>query len=167
MKSILIISGVAVIALVGLFVIGNRGVAPTSNPQQAILASLSSEDKKVVLYKSPTCGCCGLYVGYLKSLGFDVEVRDTVDMNTIITKYAIPASVKSCHTTIAAAGKYYIEGHVAIEAISKLLTEKPAVKGIGLGGMPAGTPGMPGNKNGAWDVQKIDDNDQLSTFMSI
>ena len=37
---------------------------------------------------------------------------------------------------------YAIEGHVPIEEINRLLAERPQVLGIGVPGMPAGSPGM-------------------------
>jgi len=37
---------------------------------------------------------------------------------------------------------YFIEGHIPIEAIEKLLTEKPEIDGIALPEMPSGSPGM-------------------------
>ena len=53
----------------------------------------------------------------------------------------VPASVLSCHT--AKVGKYTVEGHVPAVVIQRLLREKPKdVAGIGVAGMPAGSPGM-------------------------
>ena len=37
---------------------------------------------------------------------------------------------------------YVVEGHVPIGALLRMLTERPAIKGISLPGMPAGSPGM-------------------------
>ena len=37
---------------------------------------------------------------------------------------------------------YAVEGHVPVEAIDKLLAERPAVDGIGIPGMPTNAPGM-------------------------
>ena len=45
-----------------------------------------------------------------------------------------------------AIGGYFVEGHVPVEAIEKLLTEKPDIAGIAMQGMPLGSPGMPGDK---------------------
>ena len=35
-----------------------------------------------------------------------------------------------------------VEGHVPVAAINRLLDERPAIKGISVPGMPAGSPGM-------------------------
>ncbi|WP_444679140.1 DUF411 domain-containing protein [Halomonas sp. E19] len=52
-------------------------------------------------------------------------------------------------------GGYAIEGHVPFEAVEKLFEERPDTRGIGLAGMPIGTPGMPGPKRGDWDVYQF------------
>jgi hypothetical protein len=39
-----------------------------------------------------------------------------------------------------------VEGHVPVNTLLRLLTEKPNIKGISLPGMPAGSPGMFGEK---------------------
>ena len=52
--------------------------------------------------------------------------------------------MQSCHTSII--GDYYVEGHVPVEAIRKLLDERPSIDGIALPGMPQGSPGMSGEK---------------------
>ena len=52
----------------------------------------------------------------------------------------VPDDLASCHT--ATVGGYVVEGHVPAEDIQRLLKEKPAIAGIGVGGMPAGSPGM-------------------------
>src|SRR3546814_1530970 len=58
---------------------------------------------------------------------------------------ALPICFYGCHTL--AVDGYTDEGLVPIETITKLLTEKPKIRGISLPGMPVGAPGMPGRKN--------------------
>jgi hypothetical protein len=48
-----------------------------------------------------------------------------------------------------------VEGHVPINAVLRMLTERPAIKGISLPGMPAGSPGMFGEKTGPFTVYEI------------
>ena len=63
----------------------------------------------------------------------------------------MPASLLSCHT--AKVGLYLIEGHVPAAAIRRLLAEKPKnVVGIGVAGMPPGSPGMESPNPVAYDV---------------
>jgi len=108
---------------------------------------------KAVVYKSATCGCCGGYVNELNAKGFDVEVITIDDMSSIKREHNIPANMESCHTTII--GDYFIEGHVPVDAVNKLLKEKPTIDGIALPGMPSGTPGMPGPKNEPWVIYSL------------
>ncbi|MDR5683202.1 MAG: DUF411 domain-containing protein [Armatimonadota bacterium] len=52
----------------------------------------------------------------------------------------MPGALRSCHTMTVAG--YFVEGHVPVAAIGKLLREAPPLAGIALPGMPAGSPGM-------------------------
>jgi hypothetical protein len=52
---------------------------------------------------------------------------------------------------------YVIEGHVPINAVLRMLTERPDIKGISLPGMPAGSPGMFGEKTGPFTIYEIGD----------
>jgi hypothetical protein len=56
----------------------------------------------------------------------------------------IPMELRSCHVSIVEG--YVVVGHVPADAIKKLLSERPNIKGISLPGMPLGSPGMPGTK---------------------
>ena len=111
------------------------------------------KDNKITVFKSPTCGCCGDYINYLKKEGFDVKVENVNNMLSVKEKYQVPTELESCHTSVA--GNYFIEGHVPVEVIKKLLTEKPALDGIALPGMPSGSPGMSGPKTGEFKIYGI------------
>ena len=56
----------------------------------------------------------------------------------------MPEKLQACHTALI--DGYIIEGHVPADLIHKLLKEKPAVRGLAVPGMPAGSPGMEGGK---------------------
>ncbi|MBI3040656.1 MAG: DUF411 domain-containing protein [Chloroflexi bacterium] len=45
-------------------------------------------------------------------------------MSSIKRKYQIPPNMESCHTAVI--GDYFVEVHVPVAAIEKLLAEKPA-----------------------------------------
>lgn len=117
-----------------------------------------------VVYKSPTCGCCNNHVKYLKKEGYTIEVVNTDDMGNIKKQYNIPDDMSSCHTLIM--DNYFIEGHMPIEAIKKLLTEKPNINGIALPAMPSGSPGMPGVKREKFQIYTISDG-VSSNYISI
>jgi len=106
----------------------------------------------ITLYKSYTCGCCNGWKDHMISNGYKVKVvnMQDEDMPGIKRKYGIPSSIKSCHTAII--GDYVVEGHIPSKVVDKLLTEKPAIDGIGMAGMPSGSPGMPGSKNEPWKI---------------
>ncbi len=94
------------------------------------------------VYRSPSCGCCEEWIAYLKSKGFDATVISTDDLGAVKAKMHVPVDMQACHTAVI--GGYVIEGHVPVEAIAKLLAEKPHVMGIAVPGMPGGSPGMSG-----------------------
>tara|TARA_E500000178_G_scaffold222641_1_gene219631 strand:- start:919 stop:1401 length:483 start_codon:yes stop_codon:yes gene_type:complete len=122
-------------------------------------------NKQIVeVFKTPSCGCCYGYVLFLEEEKFKVIQTDMRSLNTIKKKYNIPVEMQSCHTTII--GKYFIEGHVPIEAINKLLKEQPDIDGIALPGMPVGTPGMPGDKDEPYVIYQLIDG-KPSIYMTI
>ena len=123
------------------------------------------DDKQIVeVFKTPSCGCCYGYVLFLEDEKFAVNQTDMRSLHSIKQKYNIPVEMQSCHTTIM--GKYFIEGHVPIEAINKLLKEQPDIDGIALPGMPIGTPGMPGDKEEPYIIYQLIDG-KFSVFMTI
>lgn len=118
----------------------------------AVMAGGSKDEKDtiaengivVTLHKSPSCGCCGQYGNYLDQKGYTVDVQQTADMTSVKEDLGVPYELESCHTSEI--DGYIVEGHVPEEAIDKLLAERPDIKGIGMAGMPSGSPGMPGPK---------------------
>ena len=109
------------------------------------------ERDAAVVYASPSCGCCGQYADYLGSEGgYAVDLRRTDEVDAIRTEAGVPDDAAGCHTTMI--GDYAVEGHVPLEAIDRLLRERPAVDGIALPGMPAGSPGMGGAKEAPFEV---------------
>jgi hypothetical protein len=64
----------------------------------------------------------------------------------------IPDDAASCHT--AEVDGYLIEGHVPVEAIERLLDERPDAVGLTLPGMPADSPGMGGDE-ASWATQPV------------
>ena len=134
-----------------------------TNKQDA-LAVTKVNKYNVEVFKSASCGCCYGYVLFLKEEKFKVKQTDMRSLHLIKKKYNIPLEMQSCHTTIL--GKYFIEGHVPIEAINKLLKENPDIDGIALPGMPTGTPGMPGKKEEPYVIYQLVDG-KSSVFMTI
>lgn len=121
--------GVAALVLAG----AGFGVWTMSDPKPAKAADM-------VVYKSPTCGCCGAWIDHVRDSGFEVEVKDVYDLDPIKASAGVPGEMESCHTAMI--DGYVVEGHVPASDIKRLLAEKPDVKGIAVPGMPIGSPGM-------------------------
>jgi hypothetical protein len=96
---------------------------------------------KMVVHKTPYCGCCEQWVEHMKHAGFDVEVREVENLAPIKEALGVPAGTGSCHT--AEVGGYFVEGHVPAEDIKRLLAEQRSARGLATPGMPPGSPGMP------------------------
>ena len=61
--------------------------------------------------------------------------------------------MEACHTAVL--DGYLIEGHVPIEAIRKLLSERPDIAGLAVPGMPAGSLGMGDDPQAAYEVYAL------------
>jgi hypothetical protein len=112
--------------------------------------------REATLYKDPLCGCCTEYGRYLEANGFKVTVIDsTAEIDALHARHKVPAHLEGCHSTVIEG--YLIEGHVPVSAINRLLDEKPSLPGLSLPGMPEGSPGMSGRKQGAFPIFVISD----------
>jgi hypothetical protein len=120
----------------------------------------------MVVYKSPTCGCCSKWVDYLRAAGMEVKTTDTEDMGSIKERFGVPGKLSSCHTAVV--GGYIVEGHVPFEDIQKLLTERPDAVGISAPAMPIGSPGMEveGREADKYDVLLFDAKGNQRVFAS-
>ena len=139
------------------------------SPQVFALDTIASTDSSLpvmTVYKSPTCGCCKLWVDHMEKSGFKVSVIETEDLNPIKLKLGVPAGLGSCHT--AKVGDYFVEGHVPASDVKRLLKEKPDVLGISVPGMPMGSPGMevPSGETQAYTVTQVNKDGSLSIFSS-
>ncbi len=97
---------------------------------------------KALVYKTPSCGCCSLWVDHMREAGFEVDARDLNDIIPVKIDAGVPPRMSSCHTTLI--DGYVVEGHIPAEHVKRLLEERPDVVGIAVPGMPIGSPGMEG-----------------------
>ena len=125
-------------------------------------ASQEVKAEEIMVYKSPTCGCCKKWVKHLRNKGFEVKTKDYRDMKPIKKTLGVKQQFQSCHT--AKVGKYFIEGHVSASDIKKLLKEKPDIKGLTVPGMPMGSPGMEGHRKDKYNVLAIDKSNKATIF---
>lgn len=107
---------------------------------EACAPKTDSGQATIEVWKSPTCSCCSKWVEHLREGGFNVTVHNETAMNPLKTKLGVPQALASCHTAVV--DGYVIEGHVPIEDIRRLLSEKPKTLGLAVPGMPIGSPGM-------------------------
>jgi hypothetical protein len=116
-------------------------------------AVFADENKDVTLYKTPQCGCCEGYADYLRQNGFTVTVKPTHDLAAMSRDAGIPDEFQGCHLSMV--DGYVVSGHVPVNTVRKLLTERPDIKGVTLPGMPLGSPGMNGVKEAPFDMLAI------------
>ena len=119
----------------------------------AVSTPALAEPVQAILYKDPQCGCCETYAAYLRRNGFEVDVKPTNDLAEISRKAGVPEEMEGCHTMFI--DGYVIDGHVPVNIVRKLLSEKPAIAGITLPGMPSGSPGMTGTKAGKFTIYAV------------
>ena len=127
-------------------------------------ASSATGKTQVIVHKSASCQCCGVWVEHLRSAGFVVEARNVEDLPSIKKRLGVPAELGSCHT--AEVGGYFVEGHVPASDIRRLLQERPKARGIAVPGMPAGSPGMevPSGQQDPYDVLLVGQDASVSVF---
>ena len=94
--------------------------------------------------------------------GFAVQREDVENLGAVKVQYQIPQHLQSCHTAVV--DGYVIEGHVPVEDINRLLTEKPDVIGLAVPGMPTGSPGMEGPNPVPFDVVAFTDDGSITIF---
>ncbi len=109
--------------------------------------------RAATLYKDPQCDCCEGYGAYLRQNGFRVTVVPTSDLSQINRQHGVPPNLEGCHVTLI--DGYVVGGHVPIGSVSRLLSERPSVRGITLPGMPLGSPGMTGSKAEPFTIYEI------------
>ena len=119
----------------------------------ALLLTQQTVAADIVVYKSPTCGCCGKWVEHMEKAGFSVEVENMNDVAPIKRELGVPGRMQSCHT--AKVGDYFVEGHVPADLVKRLLADRPDIKGLAVPGMPMGSPGMEGPRKDPYDVIAI------------
>ncbi|MCG8466828.1 MAG: DUF411 domain-containing protein [Gemmatimonadetes bacterium] len=134
-------------------------------PADDVLAALGGEAPTVKVYKTPTCGCCAVWVEHMQEAGFEVEVEDTNDIAAVKAEAGLPPQLQSCHTSFI--GDYAFEGHIPAQTIARFLAEKPDVKGLAVPGMPVGSPGMEmGDRVDPYDVLAWSEGGQTSVYES-
>lgn len=115
-----------------------------------VAASAAAE---MTVYKTPWGGCCHAWAEAVEKAGYQVSTVDLEDLSSIRKQAGVPAEMEGCH--IAAVDGYFLEGHVPLEAVKKLLSERPNVAGLAAPGMPQGSLGMGDDPSASYEVYAV------------
>lgn len=129
-----------------------------------LAVGVNAATPEMTVFKTKTCGCCEKWVEHMRLNGFKVTVNDVPSTAEYRHQFGVPDKLQSCHTAVV--NGYTIEGHVPASEIQRLLKEKPASKGLAVPGMPAGSPGMEGERRDAYSVVRFEKNGELSVYRS-
>jgi hypothetical protein len=119
------------------------------------------------VWKMRGCTCCTAWAKHFEAAGFSTKIHEVDDVGAVRSTVGVPADLGGCHTAKVAG--YVVEGHVPVAAVQRLLTERPAVIGLAVPGMPAGSPGMeiPGEPVQLFDVIAFAADGSRSVFMEV
>ncbi|MGA1830007.1 DUF411 domain-containing protein [Rhizobium wenxiniae] len=120
---------------------------------------------EMVVYKSPYCGCCEAWAEALKTSGIPLRMENVEDMDPLKAGYKVPEDAWSCHTAVA--DGYVFEGHAPLEAVNRVLAERPEITGIAVPGMPSGSLGMGEDSSASYDVIALNKDGSQSVYMEI
>ncbi|MCO6363088.1 DUF411 domain-containing protein [Paracoccus sp. 08] len=128
---------------------------------------LSENAPTIHVVEGSGCECCKQWTNYLRENGFQVTSEER--FGTLLMQHKIdlgvPVELTSCHT--GSIEGYFLEGHVPVADIRKLLQDRPDALGITVPGMPFGSPGMgPESQRVAYDVLLIGKDGSSEVFNS-
>lgn len=132
---------VGYIVLAAVLVGGTTTLWGLSSSGEDATRPAASTDVEIVVYKSPTCGCCEAWIEHMEQAGFSVEVKDRHDVVALKQRLGVPTEMFSCHTAVIN-GKV-VEGHVPASTVERYLADGSPGDGLAVPGMPPGSPGMP------------------------
>lgn len=121
----------------------------------------------MTLWKHRGCACCTAWARHFEAAGFTVTANEVGDLGPARAAAGVPPDLAGCHTAIVEG--YVVEGHVPVRDVKRLLADRPAVLGLAVPGMPAGSPGMeiPGMAGDAYDVIAFARDGTRTVFCSI
>lgn len=124
--------------------------------------ALAADQPLVEVWKTPTCGCCKVWVRHLEDAGFRAKVTDLPDLTAVKSRFRVPPELSSCHTALVEG--YVVEGHMPADDVIRMLRERPKIRGLFTPGMPAGSPGMESPNPEPYDVLALDESGKVSVF---
>lgn len=137
---------------------------PAAQAGARALATVAAraEPVSVTVFKDPACRCCSRWVTHLERAGFRVAVAEPGNREMMRRAAGIGDSLASCHTAVV--GDYVVEGHVPPGEIARLVVERPAIGGLTVPGMPAGSPGMESSVRARYAVHAVTRQGVVTTF---
>jgi len=97
---------------------------------------------ELLVFKTPSCGCCKKWISHIEQSGIEVHLKDYRYLGPTKSKYGISPRYQSCHTAVTRDG-FAFEGHVPAKFIERFLSEShPNAIGLSVPAMPVGSPGM-------------------------
>ena len=130
-----------------------------------LIAVASQNTTNIHVVKNPQCGCCNAWIKILTDQDFNVTTENS--SGSLLAEFkiesGIPKNMTSCHT--AKVEGYFIEGHVPVSDLRRLITERPDALGLAVPAMPYGSPGMgPEEEREAYDVFIVRSNGAAEVF---
>ena len=139
--------------------------APSEADAELAMATIDQSLPSVVVYKTETCGCCNGWVEHMRAAGFQVDARNVRDIMSVKVEAGVPGPMVTCHTAMI--DGYVVEGHVPAQYIKQMLAEHPDIAGIGVPGMPQGSPGMEGPSPQPYQVLAFDHDGNVSVYAEV
>lgn len=138
------------------------------NEQFATSTEPNAEGKiEVIMYKNEGCDCCTEWAKHMNEDKYAVVGKSVDNLSQIKRASGVPPRLESCHTAMI--GEYFVEGHVPVEDVNRLLEEKPEnAIGLTVPGMPIGSPGMevPGRPADKYDVYLVNKDGTMEIYSS-
>ncbi|NOQ13298.1 MAG: DUF411 domain-containing protein [Methyloprofundus sp.] len=148
---------------ISILLIFNINISYGQSVWDAPPAALKETKMDIVVYRSPTCGCCSKWLAHLKKHDFNVVDNVIDDVQGVKAKYGVSPTLASCHTAIV--NGYVVEGHVPASDIKSMLKNKENIKGLAVPGMVTGSPGMEmGDRKAPFKVIAFDKDSQMKIY---
>ena len=122
--------------------------------------AFADNTKQMTVFKTPWCGCCQVWAQAMEKEGYNVTIRHVEDLTNVRKQAGIADEIAGCHTAVV--DGYVLEGHVPLQAIRKLMSERPKIRGLSVPGMPQGSLGMGYDPKARYDVLAIHHNGNSS-----
>jgi hypothetical protein len=120
------------------------------------------------VHKSPTCGCCTLWMDHMAEHGFTSTGHHPDNLGLLKGELGVPVRYGSCHTGVTEEG-YVFEGHVPARFVAQFLANPPADSiGLTVPAMPLGSPGMEyKDKFNPYDVLLLKKDGAVEVYASV